>query len=160
MSVESFLAEYLMTTEPVFVPEEGETPPFPYHRFHRRVVELDIEPKDDAGPDIAPYIHLYFIGTLERGKGHGTRALNWLCELADRHAVTLTGQADASVKDVPFVRQTQRLDNKQLRAWYERHGFTFTMGVGGAPTKCFFFRNPQPLDRAVNGRAVPTEQEL
>jgi hypothetical protein len=61
-------------------------------------------------------IRLAAIRSLERSKGHGSRALDWLCELADRHGVAI------SAKVSPFG-DGPKLDTKQLRAWYRRRGF-------------------------------------
>jgi GNAT superfamily N-acetyltransferase len=50
-----------------------------------------------------------------RGKGHATRALGWLCALADEHEVAITGIVR------PFG--VKGLNREQLTAWYRRHGF-------------------------------------
>jgi hypothetical protein len=38
--------------------------------------------------------HLSSIRTFERGKGNGSPALDWLCTLADKYGVALTGTAN------------------------------------------------------------------
>jgi hypothetical protein len=53
----------------------------------------------------------------DRGQGNGSRALDWLCGIADRHGVKLTG----TVQPVGNVRP--RLNIRQLLKWYRRHGF-------------------------------------
>lgn len=61
-------------------------------------------------------IRLGCIYTLERGKGHASPALDWLCALADQHQVQIVGHIKP-VGDKP------RLNFNQLRQWYKRHGF-------------------------------------
>jgi GNAT superfamily N-acetyltransferase len=55
--------------------------------------------------------------SLQRGQGYGSRALDWLCALADKHGVMLTGDA------VPFGNTKPMLNKRQLKEWYARHGF-------------------------------------
>jgi hypothetical protein len=50
-----------------------------------------------------------------RGQGHATRALTWLCILADEHEVAITGLVR------PFGEKGLNLE--QLTAWYRRNGF-------------------------------------
>lgn len=59
-----------------------------------------------------------FVGLIHvllgcRGEGHGSIALKWLIELANKHRVTLKGKIDAG----------SGLTNNQLRGWYKRYGF-------------------------------------
>ncbi len=56
-----------------------------------------------------------YVTTLERGKGHGTKALKWLLDLADKHGVTLVGQIQRM--------GDEGLTTVELRRWYKRHGF-------------------------------------
>jgi hypothetical protein len=56
-----------------------------------------------------------YITTLERGKGHGTKALRWLTDLADKHNVELVGHIER--------KGDEGLTTNQLRQWYKRHGF-------------------------------------
>lgn len=64
-------------------------------------------------------IHLGCVRSLmQRGKGNGTAALDWLCALADRHGVEIEGEIE------PVGQIRPRLNAHQLRAWYKRHGFT------------------------------------
>ncbi len=58
--------------------------------------------------------------SLERGKGYGSQALNWLCELAAKYDVTLSGHA------APFGTSKPMLNKHQLKQWYKRHGFLVT----------------------------------
>ena len=61
-------------------------------------------------------IYLARIRTLERGKGYGSLALDWLVDLADKHGITLIGWIE------PFG-PWKRLSVAQLQRWYERHSF-------------------------------------
>ena len=56
-----------------------------------------------------------YITTIERGKGHGTKALRWLTDLADKHGVNLVGQIQRM--------GDHGLTTVELRRWYKRHGF-------------------------------------
>lgn len=56
-----------------------------------------------------------FIKTFNKGQGDGSRALQWLVDLADKHQVTLTGNVQR-VGD-------EGLTVNQLRRWYKRNGF-------------------------------------
>jgi hypothetical protein len=56
-----------------------------------------------------------YITTLERGKGHGTKALRWLTDLADKHNVQLVGHIER--------KGDEGLTTNQLRQWYKRNGF-------------------------------------
>jgi hypothetical protein len=147
MSLESFLAEYERSTEPMFTGVSEADPDYAdlrYNSMYQRNTELHLVPKNDATEDIGPYIYLAFIGTYERGNGHGSAALTWLCELADRHSVHITGHADSktrTLRDMLEKKRTRGLSKKQLRAWYERHGFRFQL-PDGTPTRKFFYRSP------------------
>ena len=68
-------------------------------------------------------IWLSSIRTVERDRGHGSIALDWLCSLADKHSVPITGEAKPY--DTAVINDVKRnaLDNAQLTAWYERRGF-------------------------------------
>jgi hypothetical protein len=58
--------------------------------------------------------------TLQPGQGVGSSMLQTLCDLADRHAVTLR------IKVVPIGRKPYPLTREQLVAWYSRYGFEGT----------------------------------
>jgi GNAT superfamily N-acetyltransferase len=137
MSVDTFLAEYEQHTEPYY-PDTPEV-----NTRIRDGVEFDLCLKNDNDGD--PYLYLAFIGTHERGKGHGSAALTWLCDLADRHGVTIAGHADSktrTLRDMLAKRRTPALGKAQLREWYERHGFVFQLS-DGTPTAKFFYRSPR-----------------
>jgi hypothetical protein len=121
MSVESFMREYEELTEPVFV---GNTPT-DLRRLQAAYFRLSAN-EDRIGH---PAVYLSMIGSIERGKGHGTGALVWLCDLADKHDVELFGEIGDDVYcfdilnplsevGLPFLRP------EQLVAWYKRHGFS------------------------------------
>lgn len=65
-------------------------------------------------------IHIHDLTALEPGKGHGSATLKILCDLADKHDVTLEGTAKAYRED--------RLSTRQLLTWYVRHGFKMLGG--------------------------------
>jgi len=68
--------------------------------------------------EIVPFgekIILGYITTLKQGKGHGTKALRWLTDLADKHNVELVGQIER--------RGDKGLTTNHLRQWYKRYGF-------------------------------------
>jgi len=52
------------------------------------------------------------------GEGRGTEALEILCELADKHCVTIHGYAT-------YNYELQGEDDERLWRWYERHSFEF-----------------------------------
>src|SRR5690242_19544474 len=57
------------------------------------------------------------IRSLDRGNGYASQALDWLCNLADKHGVMLAGHA------APFGKQKPMLRKADLKNWYSRHGF-------------------------------------
>lgn len=61
---------------------------------------------------------LELIRAEQKGRGDGSKALVWLCELADKHRVSITGQMS------PCDPEGEGLDWKELRSWYVKHGFT------------------------------------
>jgi len=68
--------------------------------------------------EVKPFVDVIsfgFIQTLYKAQGDGSRALQWLVDLADKHQVTLTG----NVKRVG----DEGLTVNQLRRWYKRNGF-------------------------------------
>lgn len=62
------------------------------------------------------------VRSLEKGEGHGSAALQWLCNLADRHQVPM------ALDPKPFGDQT--LNKTDLTAWYGRYGFKKKQGEG------------------------------
>lgn len=73
---------------------------------------------NEATFDVSPFggvIHLGDIRALNPRNGAGTRALKFLCDLADKHGVTLQGTAKAYDKD--------RMSTRQLLDWYRKFGF-------------------------------------
>jgi GNAT superfamily N-acetyltransferase len=93
-------------------------------KTHSQVFER-VWPREEpiAGFEINPFdgaIRLSCIRSFERGKGYGSRALDWLCQLADAHGVTIKGHIS------PCGMVKPRLNKTQLRQWYKRHGFSVT----------------------------------
>lgn len=65
-----------------------------------------------------PAIALKGIRTLgDLRKGNGSAGLAWLCQLADKHEVTLYGVVS------PFGTRKYKLNKYELITWYRRHGF-------------------------------------
>lgn len=67
-------------------------------------------------------VHISDMNTIGRGKGWGTKALQWLNDLADKHDVTLSGFSQSYMAD----RDATVLKQKDLTAWYVRHGYEAT----------------------------------
>lgn len=63
------------------------------------------------------HIILLGIRSLIRGQGHASKALDWVCGLADKHNLEVTGYIE------PYGLANPRLNIPQLKAWYKRHGF-------------------------------------
>lgn len=78
-------------------------------RVWNNKVLLEVRPFDGK-------IHVSDIMSLERGERNASRALDWLCSLADKHAVamSLTPSAFGDGKG---------LNDEQLSSWYARRGF-------------------------------------
>lgn len=60
-------------------------------------------------------VRLGYIGTIALGKGHGTKALRWLTDLANKHGVEVEGSIHRVGRE--------GLSERGLRLWYSRHGF-------------------------------------
>ncbi len=79
---------------------------------------------EDAIIELRPFddkIHLSFIRSVERGAGGGSKALDWLCSLADKHGVAM----DLDAKPVG-----KGLNKSQLIKWYVSRGFDRQKGEG------------------------------
>lgn len=57
-----------------------------------------------------------YVQPKERGKGHASFALQWLCDLADAHGIRLSLSPSGHSGDVA-------LNTVQLTAWYQKFGF-------------------------------------
>lgn len=101
MSLETFMQAFREGT--------GQHPFAGFLRIWQERAAFEVMPFDGA-------IRLGCVQSFERGKGHGSQALDWLCKLADEHEVKIRGHIEP-VGDKP------RLNVTQLRAWYKRHGF-------------------------------------
>ena len=118
MSVASFMLEYEQQTEPVPVRPDLRRLQAAYLRLSANDFMIG-----------RPAVYLSMIGSIERGKGHGTAALVWLCELADKHDVELFGEIGDEVYCFDILNPLSEVDlpvlsPEQLVAWYRRHGFT------------------------------------
>ena len=60
-------------------------------------------------------IRLGAIIAFKKNAGNGTRALKWLCKLADKYEVKIVGQVERINKD--------GLNSEQLKKWYRKNGF-------------------------------------
>src|ERR1700687_2465538 len=122
MSIENFMSEYKRETKPLRVPHSYSLIAKGHRLAPGGKVELKLNPHSDG-------VSIDWIGSLEFGKGQGTAALTWLCDLADRHDVTLTLKVKGSKTSDGILRLINRMDNERLlapnglRAWYRNHGF-------------------------------------
>ena len=67
-------------------------------------------------------VHLSTIMTFsDKNSGSGSKALKWICDLADKHGVKLT----LSVSPIKNAgsRNGKDLNKRQLTAWYAKYGF-------------------------------------
>lgn len=62
-------------------------------------------------------VHLYHISSFKINRGHGTKIMNYLCNLADNFGVSIYLQAEVqfSGRDTPM--------NEDLEKWYKKFGF-------------------------------------
>jgi hypothetical protein len=98
----AFVQEYLATTwQNPFVNNE---------RVFFQVAAFALQVMDDDEICIAR------IRSLEKGRGYGSMALDWLTALADKHGVRLGGTIEPCGKE-------PRLNVAQLQHWYKKHGF-------------------------------------
>ena len=104
MGVHGFMDEYRQGTAPAA---------FPKTRVWRSAVAFDLKPHRRS-------VELGRIRALRRG--HASSALDWLCDLADRHEVRVQGFIE------PFAEKW--LTHEQLVRWYRRHGFEVTRSEG------------------------------
>src|SRR5438309_11426029 len=61
-------------------------------------------------------VHLSNIRAISPGNGDGTRALLWFTSLANKHGVSIIGEAEPTDIE-PLLNKTA------LKRWYRRHGF-------------------------------------
>jgi GNAT superfamily N-acetyltransferase len=139
--VDAFIDEYENETWP--------NPLNPRERVHGggnafAVIELS---KDRFAQDS---IHVSAIRSAEVGKGYGREALKFLCDLADKHGVALTGIAKAF--------GSVGLDTKDLLAWYRRYGFKPVAG-GSAKSGYTIKRPPKTAGSSVGGSTAPDNSE-
>jgi hypothetical protein len=62
-------------------------------------------------------ITIHRIWTVFPKRGHGSKMLTQICELADRHQVFI------KLKIAPLGAKPYPMSSPQLREWYHRHGF-------------------------------------
>ncbi len=100
MSVQGFMDEFLGVTQ--------ENPVDDRERVLGDAVFFQLRPFPSA-------VRLCNIRVASPGCGTGTKGLIWLLSLADKHGVSLVGEAEPT--------GACELDAASLRAWYRRHGF-------------------------------------
>ena len=100
MSVKTFIREFQKSTEP--------NPLNNRESIWEETVCFELRP-------FSGNIRLSNIRALTPGNGDGTEALRWLCALADKHGVTITGTVEPT--------WSAPLNKTALKAWYCRHGF-------------------------------------
>jgi hypothetical protein len=144
MTTESFISDYQRKTKPLPVPAI-------YRRRGSLAWRCRLAPGGKAEVRVKLVdgeLVLHFIGSAEHGKGYGTAALTWLCDLADKHQVPLILNVVGKKTSFGALRMTSgRLNDpyltpKGLRAWYKRHGFvTYQRKAEGG---VMMRRSPQP----------------
>lgn len=126
LRVKSFMREYEQLTKPLFA---GETPT-DWRQLRTSYFRLSADNGEAIGH---PAICLSMIASFERGKGHGSAALVWLCDLADKHGVEIFGEISEQIFSCNILNPYDEdhlpvelpvLSPRQLVAWYRRHGFT------------------------------------
>ncbi len=105
----AFLADFKCRTRPASEKEALTTA-----RMHSlTLVKLQLQP--------AGHARLAWIACVQPSRGHGGATLDWLCALADRHAMTMDLQVcPATDTDLPLARADR------LEEWYRRRGFRAT----------------------------------
>lgn len=93
------------------------------HPFNPRVrlingnVGVHVSPTSDGN------IHIHDIMSYEPRSGAGTKALQHLKALSDKHGVPLEGTASAYTSEGGRIGKSS-----QLKKWYTKHGFTASDG--------------------------------
>lgn len=95
------------------------------HPFDRRIRIW----KDSVGLEVSKFggsITLDAIMSfLKKGEGEASKALKWVCDLADKHKVDI----ELIVKPIPNAgAKGKNLTKAQLTSWYQRHGFEKSHG--------------------------------
>lgn len=111
---EAFLQEFCSLTDAS--PDNGE-------RIYKKIAGIELEQSN-----IDKSIRISSIRTFDRGKGHGSVALDWLCVLADKHKVALIGEPipyNTRIRDNRLHKSF--LNREQLMQWYKRHGFEVSL---------------------------------
>lgn len=121
MSLESFLSEFRRKTQLVRDPR--------FAMSFRLALNGQVEIRFRT---VGGELVLDWIGTREGGKGLGSAALTWVCEMADKHKVALTANVVGDRTFVGYLRFLANLEGgrsqpsltpAQLRSWYRRYGF-------------------------------------
>lgn len=110
----AFFREFEQRTEQVF--DHGI--PIPGCRRFKGAVSMQLADMPHRGG-----VYLNAMSSHERGKGYGSAALRFLCDLADKHGVTLVGEASTAYSWDDEA-TGKKLKLQQLIEWYRRYGFT------------------------------------
>lgn len=129
--LEKFMEDYLTST--------AEHPFDPSSSVHGDYATTEVNPFDDE-------IHLSSIQTLKPKQGGGTRALNELTALADKHNVPITGIAKTYSNNPEHIQS-----NTKLRNWYKKNGFEI---LGGDKTEGYDIRYSPRAGQHVSPLAV------
>jgi hypothetical protein len=93
------------------------------HPFNHRVRIIN----DNVGVHVSPTyegnIHIHDIRSYDPKSGAGTKALEHLKSLSDKHKVPLEGTASAYTSEGGRIGSSRR-----LKKWYTKHGFTASRG--------------------------------
>lgn len=85
---------------------------------------------DSIGFDVSKFDGAISLGSvmsfIEKNAGEASKALKWLCELADKHGVEI----DLYVKPIKGAgaKAGKDLNKAQLKAWYTKNGFVSKRG--------------------------------
>lgn len=71
----------------------------------------------------------------ERGKGHASKLLSAITDIADKHGVAM------ELTSSPYGDEKTRLDHEQLKSFYQKHGFEDEPGTD--PAYGYMIRNPK-----------------
>jgi hypothetical protein len=100
MGVKSFMDEFVEATQANPLDER--------ERVFQNAAFFQIRPFEST-------VRLSNIRTVKPGRGAGREGLQWLLSLADKHQISIFGEAEPTGHCA--------LDAGALRAWYHRHGF-------------------------------------
>lgn len=92
------------------------------HPFDRRLriwndaIGLWLRPGEDKEAEL-----MTIMTFVDKNQGEGSKALKWVCDLADKHGVDLTLNV-SPIKNAGS-RTGKNLNKKELTSWYAKNGF-------------------------------------